>query len=160
MKSMVLLLFLAIGSESFGRTKLHRDFEPEKQLGQSKEWKATRLLQDNQVSIEFTVPATGDQPEKKVSFKPLVSSSFLLDAEIQRYGGRDYLITVWQEGAHFTMLRILNPKAPNKIMVWEKGSIGDLRYELLPDGLQVRLFRIPPGKTEAVQVMQRWKAGR
>lgn len=131
---------------------LHENFNPTVELFKSDSWKAVRKLVGTKVRLEIS------RKGKTSIFQPPVGSSMLMRAHTQKWGASEYLITLWQEGVHTTVLRIFNPTQA-KPMIWEKYSVGQLSYEATDSGLSVNVNDIQPGTIETQETTVIWKAG-
>ncbi|MGE0763574.1 MAG: hypothetical protein AB7N80_09885 [Bdellovibrionales bacterium] len=154
--SWILLITVVAGA----RENLQRDFNPSVILAKTAHWQAVRKLEDNKVNLQF-IPvgaAAASGAEAATSYNPPVPSSFLRSARLSRFGQHDYLVTVWQEGVHTTVLRIYDPKDASGPLIWQKHSVGDVRFNRTTEGLTVTVNEIQPGEIKTRPVMVKWKA--
>ena len=127
---------------------------PSKILDISKNWKVTRKLKDQQVSLEFKMTAT---EKNMVRFQPSLPDSVLVSYEIASWKGKEFLITLWQEGTHSTSVRVLDPESKG-VVAFEMSSPDSIIYKRIGDGLEFHTMDLVDPKKEPLDKVTLWKA--
>lgn len=152
-KSFLLKLSLLMGisfqsSVSLSEDDLHLDTSENLVLAETNSIRVSRKRDSTQrVSLEFEqlipkVPdkTNGGKIEARVAtiYRPPTVSSQLVTVELKKFSGRNYLVTIWQDGVNTSCLRIFDLERISEPFIWQKSSVGDVLYDVLDDGLEVK----------------------
>lgn len=135
---------------------LHLDLRERVPLASTEQWQAVRILSNNRVKIEFTDLKKG---QAKV-FQGILESEVLISTETQTFSSRQYVISVWNSGNMSTIVRVFDPMAEKeKVLVYEKYSLGQIEYKVLPTGIEVTYNQARSLDPVPRIVKSTWKAG-
>lgn len=114
--------------------KLHMDTSDTLEIGSADNWIAIRKLKNLNVKIVFSARSgTAKLPYVYTG----VGIAMIIESQVARIDGKDYLITFWQDANRITALRVFDPTAKSKQLVFEETSVGELKYEVKSDGIDV-----------------------